>query len=452
MRLQHHHIIIIKEEFVLKSACKSLRFLFAMLLLSTLLLMSGGCGGSDSQPSQVSPFAGGSGTQDDPYQVATPQQLAKVNDFLDQHFVLTADIDLSSYENWTPIGTHIPIPENVEIPNTDFAFTGTFDGKGHTISNVKITLGDDSMGVGLFGCVTGNETEQSIKALTPDNLATNAGTSLIKNLTVNNVDVKGGFFIGGVIGELYYGNIDNVRLTGNNRVVGSIYGSFGAIGGLVGMLYGVVENCTAQADVVAPGGPNEGMSGIIVGGTKHAVISNCHATGTVTADGERAMSIGGLAGCLQDSPFIEDCTVNATISASGEKSFMIGGLIGHAGNYDEANPTLIKGCSANVNITVADSALRVGGILGSNWYIEAFLDELSEPSIYRIMNCTTSGTIIGNATQVGSIAGYGYDSAITDCSSTITWSAGTISEAGKIQTSQEQPEAIGTDYYPSPSE
>jgi hypothetical protein len=423
-----------------------------MLLLSTLLLMSGGCGGSDSQLSQVSPFAGGSGTQDDPYQVATPQQLAKVNDFLDQHFVLTADIDLSSYENWTPIGTHVPIPENFEVPDADFAFTGTFDGKNHTISNVKITLGEDSMGVGLFGCVIGNETEHSIKTLTPDNLATNADAPLIANLTVNNVDVKGGFLIGGVIGELYYGNIYNVRLTGSNRVVGSIYGSFGAIGGLVGMLYGVVENCTAQADVVAPGGPNEGMAGIIAGGTKYAVISNCSATGSVTADGERAMSIGGLAGCLQDSPFIEDCTVNATISASGEKSFMIGGLLGHAGNYDQNNPTLIKNCSANVNITVADSSLRVGGLLGSNWLIEAFLEELSDPSIYRIVNCTTSGTINGNATQVGSIAGYGYASTITDCSSTITWSGGAINEAGKMQTSTDTPEAIGTDYYPSPGE
>ncbi|MDR0686640.1 MAG: hypothetical protein LBF79_04215, partial [Dysgonamonadaceae bacterium] len=346
------------------------------------------------------------------------------------------------------IGTHIPIPENVEIPNADFAFTGTFDGKGHTVSNVKITLGDDSMGVGLFGCVIGNETEQSIKALTPNNLATNAGTPLIKNLTVNNVDVKGGFFVGGVIGELYYGNIDNVRLTGNNRVVGSVYGNFGAIAGLVGMLYGVVENCSAQADVIAPGEPIEGMVGIIAGGTKHAVISGCSATGSVTANGKSAISIGGLAGCLQDSPFIEDCTVTATISASGEKSFMIGGLIGHAGNYDKVNPTLIKDCAANVNITVADSALRVGGILGSNWYIEAFFDEVPDPSIYRIVNCTTSGAISGNARQVGSIAGYGYDSTITGCSSTMTWSGGTINEAGKMQTSQDDPEAIGTDYYP----
>ncbi|MDR3164544.1 MAG: hypothetical protein LBU13_03115 [Synergistaceae bacterium] len=339
----------------MKNLLGSLKIWLLMLFFSVVLLTNGGCGGSDSRgsDSQLSPFAGGSGTQNDPYQISTAQQLAKVNDFLDQHFILTADIDLSSYENWTPIGTHVPTQENFEVPDTDFAFTGTFDGKGHTISNVKITLGEDSMGVGLFGCVIGNETEQSIKALTPDNLAANADTPLIKNLIVNNVDIKGGFLIGGVIGELYYGNIDNVRLTGNNRVVGSIYGSFGAIGGLVGMLYGVIENCTAQADVIAPGGPNEGMAGIIAGGTKHAAISNCSATGSVTADGERAMSIGGLAGCLQDSPFIEDCTVNATISASGEKSFMVGGLLGHAGNYNSTNPTLIKNCSANVNIIMA---------------------------------------------------------------------------------------------------
>jgi hypothetical protein len=127
---------------------------------------------------------------------------------------------------------------------------------------------------------------------------------------------------------------------------------------------------------------------------------------------------------------------------------MIGGLLGHAGNYDYANPTLIKNCSANVNITVADSSLRVGGLLGSNWLIAAFIDELSNPSIYRVVNCTTSGTISGNASQVGSIAGYGYDSTITGCGSTITWSGGVINETGKMQTYPEEPEAIGHDYYP----
>jgi hypothetical protein len=155
-----------------------------------------------------------------------------------------------------------------------------------------------------------------------------------------------------------------------------------------------------------------------------------------------------LAGCFQDSPFIENCTVNAAVSAAGGKSFMIGGLLGHAGNYDKVNPALIKNCSANANITVTDSSKRVGGLLGSNFFIEMFFDELPEPSIYRIVGCTTSGTINGNASQVGSIAGYGYASTITDCRSTIVWTGGYINQAGKMQDEGEIPEAVGFDFYP----
>ena len=54
---------------------------------------------------------------------------------------------------------------------------------------------------------------------------------------------------------------------------------------------------------------------------------------------------------------MENCAVKATIDASAEKSFMVGGLTGHAGNYDRSNPTLIRNCSADVDITVSPSAL-----------------------------------------------------------------------------------------------
>ena len=49
-------------------------------------------------------FAGGSGTAEDPWQIATAEQLDRVRDDLKAHYVLTDDIDLSGYENWIPIG------------------------------------------------------------------------------------------------------------------------------------------------------------------------------------------------------------------------------------------------------------------------------------------------------------------------------------------------------------
>ena len=83
-------------------------------------------------------FAGGTGTAEDPWQISTAEQLYRIHDDLTAHYILIADIDLSAYENWTPIGAFQSLsdaPEDAEVPHPDYAFTGTFNGDGHTISN-----------------------------------------------------------------------------------------------------------------------------------------------------------------------------------------------------------------------------------------------------------------------------------------------------------------------------
>ena len=93
----------------------------------------------------------GSGTETDPYQISTADQLKlfrdKVNGAGGQtqnrgaYAVLTADIDLNN-EPWTPIG-----------PDRDSAYTGTFDGQGHTVKNLSVTVNVQPGRAGLFGCV-----------------------------------------------------------------------------------------------------------------------------------------------------------------------------------------------------------------------------------------------------------------------------------------------------------
>ena len=71
-------------------------------------------------------FAGGSGTKEDPWQIASAEQLNLIRENLAGHYVLIADIDLSGYENWEPIGAFRPrsdAPEDAEIPHPDYAFT-----------------------------------------------------------------------------------------------------------------------------------------------------------------------------------------------------------------------------------------------------------------------------------------------------------------------------------------
>ena len=93
----------------------------------------------------------GSGTESDPYQISTADQLKLFRDIVNgaggqtqnrgAYAVLTADIDLNN-EPWTPIG-----------PDRDSAYTGTFDGQGHTVKNLSVTVNVQPGRAGLFGCV-----------------------------------------------------------------------------------------------------------------------------------------------------------------------------------------------------------------------------------------------------------------------------------------------------------
>ena len=398
-----------------------------LFLLGIVLLANGGCGGSGRSESSTSPFAGGQGTLEAPYRIATAEQLAKVKDYRDKSFILVSDIDLSSYGNWDPIGTfnmEIDDPEKGEVAKSSLAFVGRFDGNGHTISNLTVNR-PDTFCVGLFGFVVGN-----------------AASPSIRNLTVSNADVKGACMVGSVVGAIN-GRITDIKLTGVNKVEGY---RIGAVGGMVGMGYGAIENCTANASVTSNGKGMQGL-GLICGGGKWLTVRACTAAGNVTAKGFGAFSVGGLVGCIQESTIMENCAVKATIDASAEKSFMVGGLTGHAGNYDKSNPTLIRNCSADVDITVSASSKRVGGLIGGNLFVSAFLEEHPTPSLYRITGCATSGSIKGNASQIGSIAGYGYDSSVTDCTSTLVWSGGAIKQVGLMHSAGDTPDPIGLDYY-----
>ena len=102
----------------------------------------------------------GSGTETDPYQISTADQLKLFRDIVNgsngqtqnrgAYAVLTADIDLNN-EPWTPIG-----------PDRDSAYTGTFDGQGHTVKNLSVTVNVQPGRAGLFGCVK----DGSIRKLT----------------------------------------------------------------------------------------------------------------------------------------------------------------------------------------------------------------------------------------------------------------------------------------------
>lgn len=139
--------------------------------------------GWDGTPSQPH----GTGTEDDPYQIGTAQELAwlayAVNNQMESAgycAVLTADIDLG-YCRWPVIG--------ILSSNGQRAYTGTFDGQGHTVSGLYITSLGGRQKLGLFGV---------------------AQDAVIENLTVRgsieltgvkSYDMTAGYIIGGLLGS-----------------------------------------------------------------------------------------------------------------------------------------------------------------------------------------------------------------------------------------------------------
>ncbi|MRN53029.1 S-layer homology domain-containing protein [Paenibacillus monticola] len=248
-----------------------------MSILLVMLMVMGGISGvvvpSGGTAYAAVSFAGGTGSASDPYQIATADQLDLVRNYLGAglYFNLTADIDLSSYTNWEPIGT------------VDNEFMGNMDGNGFEINNLKI----DSQGhyySGLFGFSDG----------------------IITNMILDDIEVKGAYTVGGLV-AWNYGTISNSYATG------SMSGDT-AVGGLVGINSGSISNSYAT-------GSMDGFFyvGGLVGENYHGSISNSYATGSVS----RNRYLGGLVG-YNEGPISNSYATGSVIGNND-----MGGLVGY---------------------------------------------------------------------------------------------------------------------------
>ena len=352
-----------------------------------------------------SAFAGGSGTADDPWQIETAQQLDRVREDLTACYVLTADIDLSGYDNWVPIGAFQSLsdaPEDAEIPHPDFAFTGSFDGQGHTISNLTVKS-ELPMGAGLFGCVSGTE----------------KGPAYIGNFTLENVNVTGFYLVGGAVG-LQFMNcpVSEIHLIGENCLSGNQ-----GIGGIVGTGFDLISDCTATADIVVTG-DGGACAGLIAGGTTMSSIVNCEAVGgSVKAEGNETWGFGVICGAPWGAPEISNCKASGTIiSVTGENNRLVGGLVGFGGSYDPTTPAKITGCEVkDVAISVSSTTDTVGGLIGGG---KEMMEGSEVMSSFAIEDCFVTGTITGGGNSVDAIVGDSACAVSVNCEGGMTVLAG----------------------------
>ena len=188
---------------------KLLSILLALSLLLTLLpTVALAADGGAWDGSIATAFAGGTGTESDPYQIADGAQLAylasevnKGQAYDNSYFVLTADIDLGNHD-WTPIGNSF---SDALFGGSDYrAFAGNFDGKGHTISNVSI--GSENAPLvsdvfGLFGATEGKISNLNLDTVSIHGIAKVASIGAVVG------------FAGGLVGSSG-GSIENCHVTG----------------------------------------------------------------------------------------------------------------------------------------------------------------------------------------------------------------------------------------------
>ena len=219
-------------------------------------------------------FAGGNGTEANPYLISNAKELAflaeKVNlgnDTASTYYKLTADIDVSGGSEWTAIGTYID------------RFKGTFDGGGHIVSGININKPDKNF-QGLFGYSEG----------------------IIKNVGVEDSSIIGEVHVGGICGS-NEGTIEGCYNTGYIEATSDVAGG---ICGFNNDANAKIKNCYNTGTL------DGDLSGGICGRIYYGTISECYNAGKVSS----RSTVGSICG-MNSNGTIANCYNSKDICSIG---------------------------------------------------------------------------------------------------------------------------------------
>lgn len=216
--------------------------------------------------------------------IQNADDLYAINNNLSGHYILANDIDLSSFGNWTPVGSSVA------------PFTGILDGNGYEIKNLSVELtqdipaGDVAINAALFNVVSG-------------------GT--IKNLGITNASI-------------------------NNYVVGSKSSelSFCNTSGFAGELLNgsLIEKCYFIGSISAETCYNSFARSSAFGNCVSSTIRNCYADVTIYAKADYANTMVGGIASWNDSTTVDKCYVTGSLYAQNTNSLVYAGGIVGSGN------------------------------------------------------------------------------------------------------------------------
>jgi len=329
---------------------------------------------------QSNPFAGGTGEPNDPYRIATAEQLVAIGadpNLLDKSFVLVADIDLDPNLAGGRIFTQAVIAPDMNDTDSRFqgpAFRGDLDGRTYAIRNLTISS-NASHYLGLFGLLASDasvrslrlENAQIVGGQNSQGLGALAGSnrgSLAECYTT--ATVSGSEAVGGLVGY-NSGTMVSCHATAD---IGAFDSSLdgGGGGGLVGVNVGVLADSSADAKVAGPGklggltGSNQGVIwrcfargeitggdflGGLVGSAVEGIISNCYSLAAVS--GTYGVNTGGLIGYYAGDVLINCYAAGAVYNGDVAEQWDWGGMIGSS---DGPAPVIV-GCFWDVESSLS---------------------------------------------------------------------------------------------------
>ncbi len=400
-----------------------------------------------AEPVYITPaddFAGGDGTEEDPFRIADAAQLVLLHekmivatsgstvDYAAAHYVLTADIFLNDTQDADTWNQTAPAYAFTPIGQTAGAFEGVFDGQGHTIAGLYINTncGSPEQSVrhnyGLFDTVSGTIRNVNIA----DSYISVSGYSCsvgavagrltneaeVSNCTVNavidNYDATCGGVVGTAVGGFYTHYKDNTLYEAYSRINNCTFSgiinqvkedAILYIGGIVGSSQAKIDTCTSTGVINLK--DNVDAAGGIAGVQRDGSVTNSQHNGILQGNvaEESLLIAGGIVGKIFVSSIggeqemsrgvtLSSCVNNGIVSGN----LYAGGIVGEISVDNNTYCTTISNCTNNGNVT---GGRYTGGIIGRMYCKAAYAD--NEHIV--VENCYNKADI--HANTVGGIIG-----------------------------------------------
>jgi len=295
-------------------------------------------------------------------------KLQCMNQSVGDDYRLTGDIDASGTSSWNGGNGFVP------VGNASSPFTGSLDGDGHVVTGLTVDNTSKS-DMGLLG---------------------NASGATVQDIGVENVDVSGDQFVGGLAGA-FEGTITNSYATG--EVFGRAIAG-GLVGGFRG---GDISDSNTDVFVEGETGGDFGFGGFVGGSYDadtsstilegdEANITNSYAEGKV--NGSDNCCVGGFSGVLTSSGAsevvrVENSYSTGNVSATG---CCVGGFAGNPGSTGGGGQLYYNSSYATGNVDAKGCC--IGGFSGLPFENVTFIDSYA------------TGRVDGTGCCIGGFGGY----------------------------------------------